>query len=311
MVADTIELETKRLIDQYQYDEPIRILIEGYDSIFATYKSNRKEPGTATKLYLRPNKNPWEELTNKEFISAVKKAVSKPDVPIKIITDKDTIDYTANDFLSIKAEDLKDFRWNDDDNIKEVNFDFNHDGFQGNAVVTILEKDGIPVSQIDKLSKTIEIDNTKYDLSLEFKYGDNEIKKSGNNISVSDDGQIKSSSAYSSQAHSLSKFSIHGISFSNGLFPDYYNRDKKTMLHWGFPMLLVLDLGGKNDLDLNSARNEIVYDQKWISFEQKLAKVILRSLKDCLETDYWNRFKGILLNMSEVSDNLKTIIKSF
>lgn len=49
---------------------------------------------------------------------------------------------------------------------------------------------------------------------------------------------------------------------------------------------MILDIHGKNDLDLNSARNEIVYNEKWHSFEQKLAFIICKRLSQNLGAGY-------------------------
>ena len=153
MVADSMEVETKRLIDQYEFDAPLKIIIEGYDSIFTTIKSQKKTPGTSTKLFLRKSKNPWGKLRNEEFISTVKNAISKPEIPIEIITDTENISYTKEDFYTLKASGLKDYSWHSDDNICEIDFEFSDNGYEGNVIVGLLEKDKLPVKVIDKLSK--------------------------------------------------------------------------------------------------------------------------------------------------------------
>src|SRR5690606_32575704 len=93
---------------------------------------------------------------------------------------------------------------------------------------------------------------------MEVRLGVNEIDKSSATIDVDDDGNIKSSSHYSTLSKSKSRFSLHGINYAGSLFPDYYNREKKSMLKWPLPMLIILDVQGATGLDLNSARNEIV-----------------------------------------------------
>ncbi len=304
MVADSMEVETKKLKDQYDYDSPVKIIIEGYDSIFTTIKSNKKTPGTSTKLFLRKKKNPWEKLSNDEFVLAVKKAVAKPAIPIEITTDKEMISYTKKEFYSILAEELKDFTWRADENIKEIKFSFNDFGFEGNANVAILEKNDVPVSKVEKLSKTIEIDEVSYELNMEIGYKTNEIKKKSLTIDIDDDGKIKSSLQESFLARSISKFSNHGITYYGGLFPNYYTRDKKAMLRWPFPFLLVLDIEGKNDLDLNSARDEIIYNEKWNKFEQILAYIICRGIRDGVDEVYWSNFIKIITK-NQISDNFR------
>jgi hypothetical protein len=302
MVADSMEVETKRLKDQYDYDSPLKIIIEGYDSIFTTIKSNKKTPGTTTKLTLRKKKNPWEKLKDEEFASVVKNAISKPEIPIEIITDKETVTYSKEDFYEIKAEGLKDYSWKTDENINEITFDFKENGLEGNAKIGIIEKDEAPVKEIEKLSKNIDIDDEVYELSMEISYCQNEIEKSSSTIDIDDDGQIYSSSHKTTLAKSKSRFSIHGITYPNGLFPDFYSRDKKAMIRWSFPILLVIDLGGEHDLDLNSARNEIIFNEKWDSFEQNLAYIICKGISTNCSKDYWVKFEEIILE-SNKSEN--------
>ncbi len=177
MVADSMEVDTKRLKDQYDFDTPLKIIVEGYDSIFTTIKSQKKEPGTSTKLYLRKSKNPWNKLSTEEFISAVKNSISKPEIPIQIETDKESVSYTKADFYNVKASELKDYSWSTDDNIHEIEFDFSENGYDGNVIIGIIEKDNIPVKVIDKLSKDIDIDGENYELSMDIRYGTNEIDK--------------------------------------------------------------------------------------------------------------------------------------
>lgn len=299
MVADSMVVETKRLKDQYDFDTPLKIIVEGYDSIFTTIRSQKKEPGTSTKLYLRKSKNPWDKLRNEEFISAVKNSISKPEIPIQIITDKESISYTKKDFYNVKANELKDYSWSSDDNIREIEFSFKENGFEGNAIIGLIEKGNLPVKVIDKLSKDVDIDGVNYELSMEIRYGTNEIEKNSSTIDIDDDGNINSSSHNSRLSKSISRFSIHGITYSGGLFPDYSTRDKKTMLRWTFPMLLVLDLGGINDLDLNSARNEIVFNEEWNDFEQKLAYIICKGLFESVEKDYWKKLESLISEESK------------
>lgn len=305
MVADSMEVETKRLIDQYEFDIPLKISVEGYDSIFTITKSNKKEPGTSTRLILRKGKHPWDKLRNEEFIEVVKNSISKPEIPVQIITDKENISYTKADFYEVKAESLKDYNWNNDENLREIDFNFKLNGLEGSAHVALIEQNGLPVTSIDKLSEKVEINGENYELSMELKYDTNEIRKSSSTIGITDDGEIKQSSQYSYLAQSESRLSIHGIKYPESLFPTYYSRDKKALLRWSFPMLIILDIGGKNDLDLNSARNEILYNEKWDHLEQQLSYIICKGIYENVDINYWFKLKEILLSETKSDSFIK------
>lgn len=293
MIADTIEVETKRLKEQFDYDKPLKLIIEGHDSIFTILKSDKKVPGTATKLLLR-EKNPWKKMTEAQFIQSVQNVFPNPPFTVNIETDKEKISYTQNDFRNLNAEELKDYSWKEEENIREVKVLLNELEFYGNAVVAILEKDGKPVKAINKLSKEVEIDGETFDLNMEIRLGNNEIDKSSSTIDIDDEGNIKSSSHYSALAKSKSRFSLHGINYAGSLFPEYYNREKKSMLKWPLPILIILDIQGEFGLDLNSARNEIIYNEKWNRFEETLSFLICKGLKQALKSDYWEQLVTIL-----------------
>lgn len=294
MVADSIEVETKRLIGKFEFDTPLKLIIEGYDSIFTILRSEKEEPGTATKLFLKKAKNPWKHLSNEDFIDVVKNAIAKPEIPITIITDKESTPYTKQDFYELKASSLKDYSWKKDDNIREIEIDFNFNGIEGNAIVGILEKNNLPVKKIERLSKMVEIDGVEYELSMAIRYDINKITKDSTNIDVTDEGEIDSNSSTSYVTSSKSIFAIHGITYGGELFPDFISREKKTMLRWPLPILLIINVGGGYDLDLNSARNEIIFSDKWNSFEQKLAEIICSKIKEKVSIEYWSKLHKIL-----------------
>ncbi len=309
MIADTIEVETKRLKEQFDYDRPLKLIIEGHDSIFTILKSDKKVPGTATKLLLR-EKNPWKKMTETQFIHSVQNVFPNPPFTVNIETDKEKISYTQNDFKNLNAAELKDYSWKEEENIKEVDITINEDGFYGNAVVAILEKDNLPVKIINKLSKEVIIDEETFELNMEIRIGINEIDKSSSTIDVDDEGNIKSSSHYSTLAKSKSRFSLHGINYAGNLFPEYYNREKKSTLKWPLPILIIFDVQGENGLDLNSARNEIIYNDKWNRFEEMLAYIICKGLKKKLAEKYWQHLFPILQEKSESENFTSGLIRS-
>ena len=309
MVSDVLIVSTRRLIDRYEFDDPIDISVEGQDSIFYIKKGNRKEPGTTTKLILR-EKNPWSRLTRDDFIKSVKKIISNPPFDIEIRTDKERIYHSTNSFSSFSPHDLKDYIWDSHENVKEILIDITDEslGFTGSVIVGIIEQNNLPVANIEILSKEVELDEVNYDLSMEIYYGKNAIEKDSNSIGVNDKGEVESSNTSSYIVKSKSFFSIHGIQFFSDIFPHYSDKASKAILKWPLPMLVVLDIVGHRDLDLNSARTEIIYNEKWLKFEKDLAFIILKRLSEKLNFEYWRELQKII----EKSDNelFTSIIKN-
>jgi len=57
MVADTLEVDTKRVYAQHNSSEPLNIVVEGQESIFWIKAGKRELPGTTTRLHLREARN--------------------------------------------------------------------------------------------------------------------------------------------------------------------------------------------------------------------------------------------------------------
>lgn len=163
------------------------------------------------------------------------------------------------------------------------------------------------IAKIEVLSKEVIIDNERYEFGMSIHYGDYKIRKTSNTIDVDDEGEIKAGSHTSTVAESKSSFSVHGIDIPNGLFPKYIDSGTKTKLRWPFPMLIILDLGGNHDLNLNSARTEILYDNKWVEFEGNLFFIVCEKIAEKIGKKKWKILKEILIKNIK-NDNLLSAI---
>jgi len=93
---------------------------------------------------------------------------------------------------------------------------------------------------------------------------------------------------------------LHGIKVPTTLFPNSWERQNYPVkLDWPVPVLIVIDICGNMDLDLNSSRTQILMSEKWTKFEEKLSFEILSSVAQSVESDYWNRLKDILKTTSK------------
>lgn len=288
MVCDSMEVTTKRIIDRYECDEALHISIEGYESLFIISDSDKKEPGTDTILTLRPV-HPWDRMKEDEFVQCIKDIVPNPAVQIEIETDKKTEVYSSDYFEDLDLEPLLDYSWKNTKNIHviDINLTSKKYGFNGKGCIGILTKNCIPVKEIEILSKDVEIDGDTYTLSSNIKYGTNCISETSTNISVDENGEIDSNNSWSERCKSKSSLSIHGIEVPYNLFPDFSNRISKALLKIPFPFSFRLDIGENNDLNLNSARDQIIYDEKWLKFEDNLYSLICEQLKDTLSISDW------------------------
>lgn len=109
-----------------------------------------------------------------------------------------------------------------------------------------------------------------------------------------------SDAAYTSQVQGKSRLSLHGIVVPSPLFPDYWEaKNSQAKLEWPFPLLVIVDVCGKRDLDLNSPRTQIIMSEKWMDFEEELAFQICSELKASVDTEYWTSLKDIFLKTTK------------
>ena len=80
MVADTLVVDTRKLYGAHDSSKAINITIEGQESIFWIKQGQREVPGTSTKLFLRKSVNPWDNLSEEEFIQSVENEIGRAHV---------------------------------------------------------------------------------------------------------------------------------------------------------------------------------------------------------------------------------------
>lgn len=302
MISDTIQLETLKLKDMYAADEPIKVTIEGQNEIFYISDSNKNEPGTMTVLELRPD-NQWLHIGKEQFYKIVKDTLRYPPFEIEIIYNGEACRYNNKEILSMEPSNVLNRYWNDIDNAKKycLTIDNENLGLKGKAEVLLLEKAEIPVSSIQLPLTTLNINGTPFDIKADMCYEIGRIKNNKSNISVNQEGEPVVNEQNYINYESNSSFSIHGIEYSNTLFPTY--NSKGARLKWPIPMLLVLNYGGSKDLDLNSARNEIIENDKWNEFEQNLSYVICKEIRTLTSEEYLNELYDVLVGIKNVGYN--------
>jgi len=301
MVADTLIVDTKRVIAPHKSSEALTIKIEGQESIFWIKEGKREKPGTTTKLILRKEKNPWNKINDNKFIQSVENVIPNPPFKINIQTNlgkelKQRV-RDENSFKEVTVDSLKDYTWVEHEYIKYYTISLNRteDGIVGSALVAILEQQGLPVELIELTSKKITIDNKKYTLENKLHIIQNEICQNSNSIYPNNDGGISERTITNYFTKSKSRLSLHGIEVPTTLFPESWNRrNNQVELSLPFPILIVVDIYGNRDLDLNSSRTEIIISEKWFDFEEKLIFIICTELAKLVNDDYWIELKEIL-----------------
>ncbi len=297
MVADTLVVDTRRVYAPHESSAPINLRIEGQESIFWIKPGQRKTPGTSTKLFLRKNKNPWNRMDEDEFIKSVENVIPNPPFKIHIETESHSKVKDENSFKEIKAGTLKNYSWDKHENVKEFSIELTdvEKGFVGSVVVAILESHGLPTCTIEMTSKSIEIEGNSYDLDKSISTSGNEINESTTSITIDENGEIDQSDSYNVLYKSNSRLSLHGIEVPSTLFPEPWRvQNNQVKLDWPFPMLIVVDICGNMDLDLNSSRTQIIMSEKWVRFEEILSLEVCSKIANSVAPEYWEELKKVL-----------------
>lgn len=302
MVADTLIVDTKRVYAPHESSDALNITVEGQESIFWIKEGQRQTPGTTTKLILRKSKNPWDNMSEEDFIKSVENVIPNPPFKINIHTNSHQKVRDENSFSEITTASLKDYTWDYNENIRlfEISLDGNEFGIKGSATVAILESHNKPVRSIELNSKTIEIEGELYELEKKVGIFENSIKENAKTITINDDGDVSEDSSSRVFNKSKSRLSLHGIEVPSSLFPESWRmKTNQVKISWPFPLILVVDICGNRDLDLNSPRTEIIMSEKWVEFEEHLAYLICSSIAKSVTPEYWMELKEIFKDQSK------------
>lgn len=311
MISDVLIVDTKKVYGPHKSSNPLNLTVEGQESIFWIKDGHREVPGTTTRLILRKNKNPWEDMKEDKFIQNVENVIPNPPFAINIETTTHKKIRNENSFKEMTSYSLKDYSWNENENIKfiEIDIDRADMGILGSATVAILESQDKPVKSLELNSRDIEVEGQTYTLERELEIDINSIEETSKSITISDDGEIRTGNSSSTLAKSKSKLSLHGIEIPSSLFPETWRmKNNQVKIVWPFPLLLVIDILGERDLDLNSPRTEIIISDKWTDFEEKLANIICAGIKSSVSKEYWHELLEIF-DKAKSSDNFKRAIK--
>lgn len=327
------EFGSRRPIDVIKANNPIIILdepqkmggdatqkaLQNFNPLFClNYSATHKEHHNlvyaldAVDAYNQRLVKRIEVMDEDEFVQCIKGIVPNPAVQIEIETDKRSESYSSDYFDDLDLSPLLDYSWNNTKNIRKIDIDLTCEeyGFKGRGCIGILIKNDMPVEEIEILSKDVEIDGEIYTLSSSVKYKNNCITETSTSISVDEDGEIDTNTSWSERFKSKSSLSIHGIEVPYNLFPNYSNKMSKAVLNILFPFSFRLDIGVNSDLNLNSARDQIIYDEKWLTFEENLYQVICKRLKEQLSLSDWERLNEIIQKngkniFSRVANNIE------
>jgi molecular chaperone HtpG len=187
--------------------------------------------------------------------------------------------------------------WRENENVNQLSIDINrpNKGFVGSIIIGLLEMHNMPVSTVHVTSNSVNINGENYDLEKKITMSTNEIELVSTSITIDDDGNIEKSELTSMIAESKSRVSLHGIEIATSLFPrSWETQTGQAKLSWPFPIVIVIDVCGNRDLDLNSSRAQVLHDEKWTNLEEELAFEVCSQIKENVEGVYWEELLPII-----------------
>ncbi len=296
MVANTVEVDTRRLVGPHESSDPLVVIIEGVESIFWIKEGGRSKPGTRTVLHLRESSNPWKSMTEPKFVESVLRLVPNPPVLVHAVSGVESASSDQTTFMSLTPGDL----WGDPKQSSYLRtitllFADSKTGIVGSAEVALLERSEMPIQEHEFSSRRVTVDGDEYELTRSMVMEDGAIKELSETIMVEDDGSVDLNRNSHTLAESKSLVSFHGIEVPTSLFVETWRRKPgKAYLEWPFPLRCVIDICGSRDLDLNSARTELIDGMLWRRFEYDFAKLVLHGIREAVGSSYWNALKEML-----------------
>jgi hypothetical protein len=242
------------------------------------------------------------------FIKSVKSILPNPPFQITISTTSKEEIRDEKTFSQDDRESIINKEWKlPHPNIREIQLTLSNKetGIIGMVKIGILETHGKPVSVIDVNSKSVEIDGIEFQLDKKMTLNGKDIQLQTTSISIDEDGCVDSSPTSSVLAESRTQISLHGIEVPSDLFAPYWRRQKgKAHLNWPFPLLGILDVCSTRNLDLNSARTQILLGDRWDDFEETLAFIICKGIFET-EAEAYRETLIAIWGEEKVSSNFK------
>lgn len=295
MVCDEMEVDTRKVLGKYNYDEAINLVIEGYESLFVIKEGTRKEPGTCTILKLRKD-HPWKNIESDLFFECLRRSITNPPFPITAKYNNNSTVYDCCEFEKISWNSFTyDNQWTKNKSVEfvDLNIDNKEYDFKGKARIAYIAKEENPVMQISLPEHSVQIDDIKFSLSAQLFYNVFGIFKDSLSLELTDNNKVNMVKNSDILISSDSIISVNGIGVPCNILRNRRNYEQKAVLNFPLPMLLLLDIGQNTSVNLNTARTQIIYDNDWKVFEKRIIEVICNLLRIAI-AEKWDVLKNVI-----------------
>lgn len=292
MVAETLEVETKRLTAPQQSASAIRLVIEGPEALFWTAAGSRVRVGTQIKLFLRDG-HPWRGISWEKFLREVRGTLPNPPFPVTVALGDDS---------AVHDEPVTDYAWqriwSDDDSIKKLSFSIAvpERGLEGEVTIAfVVDTENEPVWETCTFNHAVVVSESgeEFVLTTRLSMGRNGITEISDHLEI-EEGSLTTSAGHSQSCRSETLLSLSGIHVPWDLHAEgWQRRSGRGYLDYPFPIRLRLNITGPGDLDLNAARTEVLDTEKWWSVREALTEAIAVGLEAQLTPKQHKAFKEV------------------
>ncbi|MGI9952925.1 hypothetical protein V3F56_11235 [Moorellaceae bacterium AZ2] len=284
MVAEKVEIETRRLTGAYRAAEPVALEISGLWRIFWARPGRREIPGTTVRVYLKtghpfvPKKGAQGE---HPLLAEVRRVAAHVEVPIEVEVAGSVTRIVDEGFLYPgKADELAKFY----DCVEVVPLELNDPGgLRGKVWCVLLRENGRYTNRVEleKVGRVIDGEYVQFTLALVA--SPNSLEEAADSLGMSDAGTFDLSPGYSTIISSQGRLSVKGIGVPFNLFaeggvltPRYGQH--QGLLSWPIPVEYDIDLSGEWELNLTAARDRVVMDGTWEAFKERFTRLVAGTL---------------------------------
>jgi molecular chaperone HtpG len=298
MVADSVSVESRRLVGPHDSRPPIEVLVEGLQSLFWVRRGARDRPGTVTTLWLKKG-HPWERKTDKERIELVESTIPNPPWQLDLVSRTSRARHTALKFRAPNRKWASNFRYGA---VHMLNLNDEELSLTGNAAVPVIEKSRMPVASKSLFSRRVSVVGySPVKLSRQIRLGVNEIEGRSTGLEIRG-RRLETEVHFDSVLRSGSEVAVCGVAVPMNLVPQTWeDRAQRARLYLPGAMYLRVDIGYTQAIDLNSARTQVIANEKWLALCERLGLLIGSAIREKVGTRYWQRLKLVWGGVDDVT----------
>lgn len=289
LVADNIEVQSKRLIAPRDTGQAVDVKVNSVGGLFWISDGEKTEVGTTTRLALKKN-HPWSAMTPSEISKQISSVVPEPPTPISLYVSLTPTERFSGACKTVnRADILKKEKYRDVGDygtngrirtLSNIRAGI-APGISAELEISWLEKDNAPVKAFTHSSKIMSVLGEPQQFMIEstLEVETNTIRGYNGTIDVEDD-TVRLGKAYHDARQSSGIVVLHGIKVPVDLFDERKAGGQyDVFLRLPFVLRCVISITTPADLNLNAARSDILPDNLWFDLRDSIVRACIESIR--------------------------------